>query len=454
MSDIESTAPPQAENRRSRFSGLHARTYEMELLLSGALVFGLIQLPPIVQRVFTSYMASLEGNIRLIGILGQAYIQLALYGLIVIFVLHLTMRGFWIGLLGLESVFPDGIRWNKLKLGPAAIKRYRADVGSLARSVERADDLCSLVFSLGFFIVFIWVYFIIVLLAAATLAFGFSWLFLGGRSASVIFWIIGGSVVGIQPLAEMVDRAFSPRVRPGGIGERIIGLMVRIAFAVSPMRLTWSTQLTLGSNLSSTRLSAILLVCMFSLAFLQVGGTMFGRGVVRLDSLTFFPDSLREQGMDPRHYRTLRDPDAVEPLTPTIQGDIITQPYLKLFIPYNPRRHNHLLAEACPSLQPLSKNGLDAGRGQELEDAQVGKAAACLGSLFEITLDGEAPQDLHFDLTTEHRSGLEGIVSFVPIEGLERGRHELTILAPAKVKHKGSDEETPEPVRHLIPFWL
>lgn len=42
------------------------------------------------------------------------------------------MRGFWIGLLGLESVFPEGIRWDRLKLGPATIKRYRVSIGALA----------------------------------------------------------------------------------------------------------------------------------------------------------------------------------------------------------------------------------------------------------------------------------------------------------------------------------
>lgn len=175
MSDIESKAPPQAENRRSRFSGFHARTYEMELLISGAVVFGLIHLPPIIERISISFLAGLEGNLRLMGVLGQVYLQLVLYGLIAVFVLHLAMRGFWIGLLGLESVFPEGIRWDRLKLGPAMIKRYRAGIGSLAATIEKVDDLCSLIFSFGFLVIFIWIYFVVLLVAAGALAVGFSW---------------------------------------------------------------------------------------------------------------------------------------------------------------------------------------------------------------------------------------------------------------------------------------
>lgn len=76
----------------------------MELLISGAVVFGLIHLPPIIERISISFLAGLEGNLRLMGVLGQVYLQLVLYGLIAVFVLHLAMRGFWIGLLGLEGV--------------------------------------------------------------------------------------------------------------------------------------------------------------------------------------------------------------------------------------------------------------------------------------------------------------------------------------------------------------
>ena len=146
-------------------------------------------------------------------------------------------------------------------------------------------------------------------------------------------------------------------------------------------------------------------------------------------------------------------PDTVEPLTPTIQNDIVSEPFLKLFIPYNPRRHNRL-AQACPSLQPLSKNGLDAGKGEKLNDTQIQDAAACLGSLFLISLDGETLKDTHFDFTIEQGSGLEGIVSFLPVDGHGSGRHELVILAPPKPRQNDEDGKTPEPVRHLIPFWL
>lgn len=35
-------------SERSRFSSLHARTFQGELLISGAEVFGLLQVPPLI----------------------------------------------------------------------------------------------------------------------------------------------------------------------------------------------------------------------------------------------------------------------------------------------------------------------------------------------------------------------------------------------------------------------
>ncbi|MCK5378603.1 MAG: hypothetical protein KAJ78_04330 [Acidobacteria bacterium] len=454
MSNTESKASQTPENRRSRFSGLHARTYEMELLVSGALVFGLIHVPPVFDRWFTSFRASLDGTLRLLGTIGPAYLQMVLYALIATFVLHLMMRGFWIGLLGLESVFPDGIRWDHLKLGPATIKRYRAGIGSLAKSIEKVDDLCSLVFSFGFLIVFVFVYSVVVIWAVVALSFAISWAFLGGKGATILFWSLIALVVVLQQLAQSLDKFFGSRVKSGGVPETLIRLLVNIAYAVSPMRLVGTTQLTLGSNISDTKVGMVILGSVLTLGLFHIGGTFFGEGIVRIDSLTFFPDSLREQGMDPRHYRDLREPNSVEPKIPTIQKDIVAGPYLKLFIPYIPRYHNPLIASVCPNLQPLSKNGIDVGRGEKLDDAQVIETAACLGSLFQISLDGEHQQRLHFDFTVEPGTALEGIISFLPVDDFKQGRHELVILAPPKPGKTDEDTKTPEPVRHLIPFWL
>ena len=82
----DSSIPHSGDTGWSRFSGLHTRTFEMELLLSGAVVFALVQLPPIVNQHLARFRAGLVGDVRLMGMYAEVYVTLVLYALIGAFV--------------------------------------------------------------------------------------------------------------------------------------------------------------------------------------------------------------------------------------------------------------------------------------------------------------------------------------------------------------------------------
>lgn len=436
--------------RRSRFAGLHARTYEMELLLSGAVVFGLIHLPSVVRAAFDSFSADLFGSLRLLVLFAQAYVELALYALIAAFVFHLAARGYWIALLGLESVFPDGIRWDRASAGRYTLARYRRGIGSLADAVDRADDLCSMVFSFAVLIISSWVYSIALLLLAAGTAFLASRLLLGGEAAVAVFAAVLGTVVGLQVAVGPLDRALGDRVRPGGVAARMLAGLVRIAWAVSPTRWIGPIQLTLGTNLTGSRMAVVVIVATVALAAAQIGGDVARRGSTHVDSLVYFPDALQEHGIDPRHYRALRGDAPFDPTTPTIQAEVVADPYVTLFLPYHPRALNPLAAKECPTLAPLSADGLAFGGGTPVTDEQVRAAAVCLGSLFTVTLDGAPLTGPHYDFAVEPGSGLKGLALHLPAGTLAAGRHELTVLVPTRHTAREGDGSR---ARHVIPFW-
>ena len=59
------------------------------------------------------------------------------YSMLVTFIAHLCLRGYWIALLGLESVWSDGWNWDRLKLGPLHARptcERRVHVASRPRS--------------------------------------------------------------------------------------------------------------------------------------------------------------------------------------------------------------------------------------------------------------------------------------------------------------------------------
>ncbi|MGH8498721.1 MAG: hypothetical protein ACRERV_07955, partial [Methylococcales bacterium] len=126
-------------------------TWETELLISGATVFGLMQLPDPLNRMLIIWMNGNEGAIvdllRTISI----YLQFSLITLILTFVLHLVARGYWVALVGLHSVYPQGIRWDKnTSGGPAYREIGKANMGSMPELIEKADNRATQIFSLGF----------------------------------------------------------------------------------------------------------------------------------------------------------------------------------------------------------------------------------------------------------------------------------------------------------------
>jgi hypothetical protein len=439
------------EPQKSRFSALHTRTHEAELLVSGAVVFGLFHVAPIVSVFFTGLESRLEGMQRMAAIYGQLYLSLVIYALIGTFLLHLAMRAFWIGLVGLESVYPNGIRWDTLKAGPYFIRHSKKRAGTLAGTIESLDDVCSLIFSFGFLIVVNFLYSVVIMAVCAGLALLFSGLFFDGRFFVHLFWIGIGLLLGLQLAGNLVDRSIGKKLEPESVAGRVVSALVVSTWYLSPLRWIGQIQLTLQSNTSNTKVVLGMSVVMISLMVGFLGVVFVEEGVIRLDSLVYFPDDLHEQGIDPLHYRDLRGSRKDIRSMPSIQSDMVEDPYLVLSIPYYPRRHNPFVREKCPDLQPFRPSGFVFGEVDPPDQATFDATIGCLASLFEIELDANSLTELEFDYTRDPGIGRASIVTYIPIADLEPGRHELIVVAPSHEMSRGDTDAKPD--RHRIPFW-
>ena len=158
-----------------------------------------------------------------------------------------------------------------------------------------------------------------------------------------------------------------------------------------------------------------------------------------------FPDVGVERGVDYRHYESLQPPGKILRKSPSIQSDIIRDPFVRLFIPYSPR-YNSDLAEHCPDVEPIPKEGYfgDARPSEKI----VGSALDCLGSYHLVFLNGKR-LDLEFDFFTRAETGVRGIVTYIPTERLPRGRNALRIERVAV-----EEEEQEDKTEYFIPFWI
>ncbi|HWT17081.1 MAG TPA: hypothetical protein VN581_14990, partial [Patescibacteria group bacterium] len=124
-------------------------TWEMEMLLSGATVFGLLQLPAALNAMIEPVLARLGGGVGLVASILTVYVGAAVYLLLATFIGHLVIRGFWIALLGLRSVFPEGPDFERLRGGPIARDVARRHAVRTEDEIERLDNLATIVFMFG-----------------------------------------------------------------------------------------------------------------------------------------------------------------------------------------------------------------------------------------------------------------------------------------------------------------
>lgn len=128
---------------------LQEDSWELELLISGFAIFGLFYaLEPVSLKLLT---AQFDNNTVFVGFL--VVVHFALQILIFNLLLHVLLRGLWIGSLGLRYVFGD-IDFDKLNYSDQFTKYLKKSVGSFDTYINKLENLCSVIFALSFLLVF------------------------------------------------------------------------------------------------------------------------------------------------------------------------------------------------------------------------------------------------------------------------------------------------------------
>jgi len=407
-------------------------TWEMELLVSGATIFGLLQLPRVIdRRYYRAVNLSSEAYAALMMPL-WLYAKIAVVTLLLTFLAHLCLRGYWVALVGVNSVYPGGVHWDRLGMGPVARDYLAARDAELAATIERADNRATLVFGIGFSFAMIMLGPVLLVLAAIGLS-----LVAGavtGRAYPVEI-LLTLSVLLVLPwvLASFLDRRFGTRLQ-GGLRRAVGTTMLRysrLGFGPrgNPIVALFASR---TGRLRFGLIAVAVIVPVSALIFMQAA---FTRGQMPLGFITAISGT---QVFSPTvsatpFYADLReDPWTLVPL-PTIPSRVAEGPYLELFVPFIPRLHGPAMERACPAaLLPA------ADRRPRLQ---------CLSRLIAIQVDGK-PVAVELLEGTDPRTGQPGVLAMLPIAGLAPGRHELSLLEP---RRRG--DAAPAPRRYRIPFW-
>lgn len=126
---------------------LQNESWEAEILISGGAIVALLGSINIIENFTDHLLFSTKiptSPIVFISIL----IPISVLTLITGFIFHLILRGYWIGLIGMNSAFPSGINFQKLAY-KGQFKTLFLDPKN-TNSIIKLDNFCSLIFAFTF----------------------------------------------------------------------------------------------------------------------------------------------------------------------------------------------------------------------------------------------------------------------------------------------------------------
>ncbi|MBW8366263.1 MAG: hypothetical protein K0M70_00165 [Arenimonas sp.] len=437
MNEHESSGPDDAHSLPKRTTP----TWDMELLLSGATVFALFQGAQAMLAGGAYLLPRLQDNVAMLASILLTYGFGGLILLALTFTLHLVIRAYWVALIGMNSVFPGGVRMDAFKSGPLAKDILQRRWQSMDVSIERADNAATMVFGIGVSIVLV----LVPVSLGVTLMFAVVTLvgWATGLQKFYMEMLLGLMALMFLPymLAAGIDKARGDRLVPGSRVHRLCRGTLELYARVGMSNASNPLVTVFSSNIGAQRGQAIIFAVMTTAMLASGAGMVMSRMDLGVGSYGDFPGPRRgmPSSVEGRNYASSHQRDA-SPVAPYIPDMVVRGSYLRLVVPYVPKWHSHLFDD-CGARWPEDKTDEENQRRVAL--------LACVGRAVQVRLNGEVVAATPEWYTEPHRD-LRGLLYMVPVRDLADGRHELSVLTPPEEPPE-KDEDPEQPF--VIPFW-
>lgn len=396
-------------------------TWEVELLISGVAVFAMLQLPGWLDGNMLALSPRLDAAWGDLLKVLYVYARSAAMILAATFVIHLLLRARWIALVGMHSVYPDGIRWDRLRIGPLQRRVETAlDEGADA-AIETADNGATMVFAIGVMMaIMIAIIAGLLLVVAGSLTWAGPALGLAIDPFMALFALLA-LFIGPFAILVMLDRSRGDRLPAGGAGERWLTAALRFYARIGLGRGRNRIMALLGSHVGEGRMMVLTVLLMAGTIIAAIAWYDGLRHDDQFGSYALFPAAGNALPVvDAAHYDDQRDP-ARDPAAPFVQGAVVTGPYLRLVVPYEPRRDAPALRRDCVAARDGAGH---ARRSQALFQ--------CLQRLHPVSLDGTRLSGLQYAVGSDARTDRPALVAMIDVRGLAPGRHELRLMQPSQ----------------------
>lgn len=420
----------QQENIQQLIATRADRSFELEMLISGASLFIFSRVPGYTEVMAEWGLASPVVMLRVLVLLLANFLTAISYIVLLNLGTHLLLRAFWLGILGVHSVYPKGPNLDKISGGPLFKAYYHDKIGNLPNLAHKLDAICRQVYGLTTTVIFYIFYSLFLAAVVAGLSSISRLFFEDGELAFVsIFAGLYFLVFGPYLLVYLIDYASGKWALFKGLENnaswrRIFHTVVRIANAVFLIRLLSTLSSTITSNAPPARRVAliILYIAIFYGAMLQ--------NQIKINSSGYLTDEKSPLRLNAAHYEDLSSARR-HPFSPRISSEMQSEAYLRVFIPYRSRLDDTLAAR-FPDLPTLQGRGVQLEKLSNATPADATPQLQAATTLYDILLDN-APIAPSQWLTHRHEeSHLQGLVAYLRVDSLPLGPHLLQIVQPGR----------------------
>jgi len=405
-------------------------TWQMELLLSGGLIIACFELLGYLDASSSDWLSPLYHAQRMLILVVYIYAYAALLASSITFTCHLILRSLWVAIIGAQSVYSGGIKWENFIASERSARMAQDRLKNPAALVESLDNSSPVVFALGMLIVATLFFSLAMMVVVFALIAVFKFSVLAHWSEPKIFALIGGIGLAILIPAQLIDLFLAKRL---GSNSRIArwanAIFMRATVLIAPKPFYFLSTLLL-SNLGRWRGAGAFTMLLIATLFMSVFRTSQLRG---LPTQPDYFASGKEPALSSAFYADQRAADAA--LTaPYIDSMISSGPYLQLRIPYQPGYFDQLAARSCNIKTRL---------------ATAAERAICFHKLIAIRLNGAALATPILLIHNESNETFE-LQLMLDARELTRGQHEITLSYP---KAHPSDTGPSQARNFRIAFW-
>ncbi|MEM9895025.1 MAG: hypothetical protein AAF789_01535 [Bacteroidota bacterium] len=396
---------------------LQQKSWEPEILLSGIVLFGMFQLPDILDELQQYVKYQIHGESNTIDNL-IAIFKAGVYWLTLGLILHLFSRGVWVGFVGLSYVFPKGLRVDKLPYSGRFLSNVQK-VPPLEKIVDRLEKVSSSLFSISFmfFMLLIGGYcflftFVVLPFIIALYGFEVPYESMTLKVLGVYSYVIVG--VGGVLMFDLVTLGLLKRIK---WLEPVWWPIQRLSGFISISRIYRNVYYVFASNVNKWAFGSILVLFVF-ISFFVIGNasnrTDAGSLLSRLDLWSNKPGS---SYINPAHYDTSnerRDKSLI-----SIQSDVITGNTVKIFVASRIVYEDNI------------KEYVAYDSLAELEDQSLSKLRlSSVEKFWHIYLNDSLVKPGSFLNYYKQETNQPGYLTYLDIANIPVGLHEIKLAPP------------------------